>query len=246
MDLSKKEILHKQIMQAICEVIQEEGKPLVLKGGTSLLLGYGLQRFSEDLDFDLTTSLRGKLNVESICKAAVKKLAGKGIKVTLDSFKDLKDTETTHRCRPIFSAGEDVPPFPIKIEISSRSIPDPGEIGTVNGISMYSVREIARLKLLAACEDETRRYRTTARDLHDLAFIAKNWESELPPEIIRQLEEFFADPAYLMERYEDAYTADPLLEGRLFEDLSIIEQWIGNRAQADLGIFEERSPSGND
>jgi predicted nucleotidyltransferase component of viral defense system len=28
------------------------GLPMVLKGGTALLFGYGLPRYSEDLDFD--------------------------------------------------------------------------------------------------------------------------------------------------------------------------------------------------
>jgi predicted nucleotidyltransferase component of viral defense system len=57
-NLTKQQQTHRQIMQAICEIIHDEGKPLVLKGGTALLLGYDLQRFSEDLDFDLTTSLQ--------------------------------------------------------------------------------------------------------------------------------------------------------------------------------------------
>jgi len=62
--------------------LRGEGKPLVLKGGTALLLGYNLERFSENLDFDLTISLQGHLNIESICRNATKKLAGRGIKVS--------------------------------------------------------------------------------------------------------------------------------------------------------------------
>ncbi|AXS85271.1 nucleotidyl transferase AbiEii/AbiGii toxin family protein [Marinobacter sp. Arc7-DN-1] len=226
-------------MQAICEVIHDENKPLVLKGGTALLLGYDLQRFSEDLDFDLTMPLEGHLNVKSICKSALKKLTGQGIRVTLTDFKDLKKTETTHRCRPIFSAGKDVPPISIKIEISSRSALNPECIRSINGISVYSVSEIARLKLLAAQEDESRRYRTAARDLHDLAFIASNWEADLPANIVDQLENFLCDPAYLMERYATAYEDDPILNGRLFEDLSIIENWMDNRGEEDtLSMFK--------
>ena len=57
MKLTKQQGIHQKIMQAICEVIHDENKPLVLKGGTALLLGYDLQRFSEDLDFDLTMPL---------------------------------------------------------------------------------------------------------------------------------------------------------------------------------------------
>ncbi|TVP60585.1 MAG: nucleotidyl transferase AbiEii/AbiGii toxin family protein [Halomonadaceae bacterium] len=221
-------------MLAICEVIHEEGKPLVLKGGTALLLGYQLERFSEDLDFDLTIVLKGHLNIESICRSATKKLAGRGIKLTLDTFNELKKTATTHRCRPMFSVGdENAPPISIKIEISSRSTPDPECIRTISGIKVYAVSEIARLKLLAASEDETRRYRTAARDLHDLAFIASHWDGELAAAVIDQLEAFFSDPAYLMERYADAYEDDGILNGHLFEDLNTIERWMEDRNDDD-------------
>lgn len=233
MELTEHQLIHKKIMQAICEVIQEEDKPLVLKGGTALFLGYNLQRFSEDLDFDLTIPLKGHLNMESICKNALKKLAGQGFKVTLDDFKELKKTETTHRCRPMFSAGEDLPPIPLKIEISSRSTPAPESLRQINGIKVYSISEIARLKLLAAVEDDSRPYRTAARDLHDLAFIADQWEAELPADIVDQIETFFSDVEHLMERYADAYEEDTIICDRLYDDLSIIERWLSDRGQDD-------------
>jgi len=65
-------------------------------------------------------SAQGHLNIENICKNAIKKLAGRGIKVALENFNEPKKTGTTHRCRPMFTAGEGVPPISIKIEISSR------------------------------------------------------------------------------------------------------------------------------
>ena len=40
-------------MKAIALEISENEKPAVLKGGTSLVLTRGLDRFSEDMDFDL-------------------------------------------------------------------------------------------------------------------------------------------------------------------------------------------------
>jgi predicted nucleotidyltransferase component of viral defense system len=42
--------LHVNIMRAIARDFHVI--PMVLKGGTALLLCYGLDRFSEDLDFD--------------------------------------------------------------------------------------------------------------------------------------------------------------------------------------------------
>jgi predicted nucleotidyltransferase component of viral defense system len=45
-----KDETHERLMRAIVESVNDT--PLVLKGGTVLLLAYGLDRFSEDLDFD--------------------------------------------------------------------------------------------------------------------------------------------------------------------------------------------------
>lgn len=220
-------------MQAICETIAEDNKPLVLKGGTALLLCYNLQRFSEDLDFDLTKELHGHINMESVCRAGVAKLTKQGIKISLAQFKEPKKTDTTHRCRAFFSLGEGNPPLPLKIEVSSRFIPNPDSIREVNGINVYSIAELARLKLLAAREVEGNPYRTAARDLHDLAFITDQWEAELTENVIADLEDFFSEPEYLMERYSEAYDEDNLLQGWLFTDLSIIERWNASRKVDD-------------
>lgn len=233
MKLTKQQLIHRQVMQTICEVIQQDDKPLVLKGGTALLLGYNLDRFSEDLDFDLAKELTGHVNIEAICKAAQRKLGQNGVKLTLTDFKVLKKTDTTHKCRALFDSDQDAPPIPLKIEVSSRSLPKAGDIRDAKGIKVYSVHEIARQKLLAAREDQSKPYRTAARDLHDLAFMATQYESELTDDILTELEDFFISPEILMERYAGAYSADLLLDGRLFEDLGKIEHWLEARMSGD-------------
>jgi predicted nucleotidyltransferase component of viral defense system len=62
MELSEREKAHVRIMRAICEVIGAGNKPLVLKGGTALMLCYQIDRFSEDLGFDLSLELKTHLN----------------------------------------------------------------------------------------------------------------------------------------------------------------------------------------
>ena len=57
-------------MKTILEKINQKDLPLYLKGGTSLLLCYDLDRFSEDIDLNSNT----KLNLESIFKESAKKL----------------------------------------------------------------------------------------------------------------------------------------------------------------------------
>lgn len=138
----------------------------------------------------------------------------------------------------MFSAGATLPPLPLKLEVSARSLPHPASVRIVNGIKVYSIAEIARQKLLAAQEDDSRPYRTAARDLHDLAFIADQWTAELPQETLGQLEIFCSNPEHLLERYAEAYDDDPLLQGRLFEDLSRIEHWIKSRTRHTLKLFD--------
>lgn len=48
--LTERDKQHERLMRAVLNNLVET--PLVLKGGTALYLGYGLNRFSEDLDFD--------------------------------------------------------------------------------------------------------------------------------------------------------------------------------------------------
>ena len=63
----------------------------------------------------------------------------------------------------------------------------------INGIKVDRIDEIARLKLLAAQANPDIPYRTAARDLHDLAYIASRYNDDLTDETIRNLDIFFAD-----------------------------------------------------
>ena len=239
MELSEREKTHTRIMRAICEVIQAGNKPLVLKGGTALMLCYQIDRFSEDLDFDLSRELKTHLNLESLCKEGLKKLNMQGEKIELSKFSDLKKTDTTHRARALFTLPGEKMPVSLKLEVSARRLPDPDVIRELGGIKVYSIDEIARLKLLAAQENPEMPYRTAARDLHDLAFIASKYEEDLADKTIRDLEVFFANTEALMVRYADAYTTDSILNGRLYGDLDVIERWNDRREEdRHLRLFQ--------
>ena len=130
-------------------------------------------------------------------------------------------------------------PVSVKLEISARRLPDPGVVQELNGIKVYSIDEIARLKLLAAQVNPEMPYRTAARDLHDLAFVVSEYEDELADETISNLEIFFADTEALMMRYSDAYTVDSILNGRLYGDLDVIEKWNESRGNSsNLSLFQ--------
>ncbi|HDZ37416.1 MAG TPA: nucleotidyl transferase AbiEii/AbiGii toxin family protein [Marinobacter sp.] len=239
MELSERKKAHARIMRAICEVIRVENKPLVLKGGTALMLCYQIDRFSEDLDFDLLRELKTHLNLESICKDGLKKLNKQGEGIELSKFADLKMTDTTHRARALFKLPGEKMPVSVKLEISARQLPDPGVVKELSGIKVYNIDEIARLKLLAAQANPAMPYRTAARDLHDLAFIASEYENDLSDETISDLEVFFMDIEALMMRYADAYKVDSILNGRLYGDLDVIEKWNNSRGgNSNLSLFQ--------
>ena len=123
----------------------------ILKGGTALLMCYGLTRFSEDLDFDAMGTKKGLTNI-------------------LDkygwNYRVAKDTDVAKRYI-IHYGGEK----PLKIEISYRSrvFNESLYYKHSNGIIVYTISELARLKVEAFL------HRDRIRDLQDLVFICKNY-----------------------------------------------------------------------
>src|SRR3990167_1204869 len=86
-NLNPKDEAHERLMRSILKGIGDT--PLVLKGGTALLLAYGLSRFSEDLDFDAPH----KLNLESRIQRSVP------MGITLDEVTAPKDRSPVPRSR---------------------------------------------------------------------------------------------------------------------------------------------------
>lgn len=220
---------HKEIMAEICKVIYDEDTPLCLKGGTSLLLAYGLDRFSEDLDFDITKNIESFLNIEGICKKAVANLNRKGMGVQLLSFSTPKKTDTTHKCKPIFLLNDGVTQIKIKIEVSRRNLPVKEKIIRLKNTKTYSPNDLAKMKLFAANQQDNPHPRFAARDLHDIIFLATQKERHLTNEVIGDMEVFLSDLTALAVAYEDSYNMDPLLAGRLYSDLEKAERWIESR-----------------
>ncbi len=112
-NLSPKDEAHERLMRSILKGVGDT--PLVLKGGTALLLAYGLSRFSEDLDFDAPH----KLNLESRIQRSVP------TGITLDEVTALKDTGTVTRYRAKYHTEHG--PRSLKLEVSYRTpAPDSG------------------------------------------------------------------------------------------------------------------------
>ena len=217
-------------MRAICYRLARDHKPLVLKGGAALMLGYGLKRLSQDLDFDLTADIKTHLNIESVLKATVSDLRRIGMAVHLVGVREPKKTETTHRVQALFRLPGRGQPWQLKIEISSRALPDLNDLlETPDGLVIYTLNHLAEMKLAAAAENETNTHRTAARDLHDLAFIVGAHAGDLSAATISKLQAFFSDLEGLALRYEPAYESDPFLKGRLYQDMAVAERWMNQQ-----------------
>jgi len=107
--LDEREKFHEKLMESILKNLSDT--PLVLKGGSALYLGYGLNRFSEDLDFD---SLK-KLNLLNKIKSSAPP------DIVIDDIHIKKDTDTLSRYIVNYHIqGTDIEDV-LKLEVSYRT-----------------------------------------------------------------------------------------------------------------------------
>ncbi len=189
---------HVDVMSSIAKAVSDT--PLVLKGGTALLLAYGLDRHSEDLDFDSTK----KINLENRIRQAVK------APVKIRSIDTPKNTDTTTRYRVVYdtpiSQGNR-----LKIEVSYRNQElQPSHL--VNGIKVY------QLPVLADQKVEALKGRTQARDVYDVHFILRNYPDLLSDHQQKELARLFRG-SELKERFEQAFEMDTILSAYDLDDI---------------------------
>lgn len=219
---------HIDLMSAVLNEIGREN--LVLKGGTALMFAYGLDRPSEDLDFDAARKPR---DIET----RIRSVAVPGI--TIDTLDKPKDTETVTRfiLRYHLDDGE---PKRLKIEISYRDPVDDVDIKVINGIRFASVSRILHQKLLAAHDGKNPR--TKARDLYDLDFIARKHPKAVTEPLAERLADFASDPAILESRYREAFEQDNLIDAdittislRLCDNAKMLYQPVNKNTQKHIG-----------
>lgn len=203
--------LQKKVMYDILLYINKYDKhTTILKGGTSLMFCYGLDRFSEDIDLDSTNKNLGKI-IKEYCNS---KNYGFNIK---------KDTDTVKRYMVEFIDNEK-----IKIEISYRNKNLSTESHTnINGIDVYTVDRLMGMKINAYNS------RDKIRDLYDIVFLMKNYKEYIPELLIEQLRNSFEYKGleqfdYLIKTQDDLLIdkdklAENLLE--LYDDLGLIDDF---------------------
>jgi predicted nucleotidyltransferase component of viral defense system len=187
--LGREDLRRLEVMQEILKSVSE--KPLIFKGGSALMFFYGLDRFSEDLDFDS----KYEISVKSLM-STFKRIGEIAVK---------KDTKTVKRIY-VKPSGEN---FNIKVEISLRSYtPIDEPISVFNKLKVYSINDLFSQKIKAFIG------RDKARDLYDIGFIVWKYGERLNKNLKTKFFQVFSSPEEiydLIPQQVDLFKADRLL-----------------------------------
>jgi len=150
---------------------------LVFKGGTCLRKVYGLNRFSEDLDFSLMDESISAEQVRTALNDGLGEMEKAGMAAHL---KDWKEQQKTFLCKvsyegPLFT-GQDISRGNIEIEVSKFTIFEVPEWKTVMTeypeTGTYSIQCMRSGEMLAE-KFRTLRQRRKPRDIYDVWFLVK-------------------------------------------------------------------------
>ena len=153
---------HREVIDETLSFLNSKTDGFILKGGTALLTCYGLDRFSEDIDFDGRQRDIIPL-VEALC-------AENGY-----SFRVAKDTETVKRA--MIHYGNESKPLKVEVSFRRANIPD-DETTKINGIAVYNIDPLCMMKVGAYLN------RDKIRDLYHVTFICNNYYDKLSPQTI--------------------------------------------------------------
>lgn len=188
-NLTPEQKIHVDVMLAIAKSVADT--PMVLKGGTALLLIYQLDRFSEDLDFDSSKKMRLESRIQEAVSTYVK----------VKSIDLLKDTDTVSRYRLVYETPCGIQR--LKIETSLRS--NPTESHIIDGIRVYPIQTLIQQKL-NALENRTR-----ARDLYDVSFLARKYPNLFTNSGLVRLQGILKDLDALERRFMPDFEEDSIL-----------------------------------
>lgn len=207
--LNERDKFHEKLMESILKNLSDT--PLVLKGGSALYLGYGLNRFSEDLDFD---SLK-KLNLLNKIKSSAPP------DIAIDDIQIKKDTDTVSRYIVHYHIqGTNIKDF-LKLEVSYRTPVNDEQVVIKDGIRLLSIERIIDNKLKAAYDGES--VRTKTRDLFDLHFLASKYSEHFDLDLAKRLNDFAKEPDKLISRYQEDILTDSQLNKIMDLELVALE-----------------------
>lgn len=187
---------HTEVMTSLCQSFLQNKMPMVLKGGTALKLCYGLNRFSEDLDFDSDKPL----NLETTINQVFTHLGKSRAHLRNPAITRKKDTETVRRYRIVYGDGKN-----LKLETSFRQVPADEELTEINGILTYKINVLIDQKMKALSS------RTAARDLHDVIYLYEHYPSQFGEESKLGLKDLYENQSDFISEYNPAYEEDNIL-----------------------------------
>lgn len=152
--------VHELETRSFLGFLNQQGAGYVLKGGTALMLCYGLDRFSEDIDLDGLPSMRNIIDIV----AQWASINGFGYNVN-------KDTSSVKRVM-VHYGGNLVKPLKIETSYRLRNI-DKNDLTVIYGMLTYNIEALLEYKCEAYSASGS------ARDLYDLCFILIRYGSQI-------------------------------------------------------------------
>jgi len=201
------------------------GAPVALKGGTALMLFYGLDRFSEDLDFDTFKSFDMKPVLQKYKNPYINEITVK------------KHTPTVQRYRVSWIVGDQE--GNVTLEISFRQSPKKNDVQeTTLGVPVLTPFALLKQKFDAL------KSRTTARDLFDIAYLAVAHPDEFSIQDKQKLCQIYDNFNDTYARFEFAFREDTKINDRFLETLVRIEQAVKmfrDKEKSPAELFLEES-----
>lgn len=162
--------LHFEVIQSFLQFLNSITHDYVLKGGTSLMMCYNLDRFSEDIDLDSSNKNAIETIVKNFCTECN------------IQYRTAKNTDTVKRFMVHYGGDK-----PLKIEVSYRNgVIDTNRVMLINNITVYNIQTIFSMKLNAFNR------RDKLRDLYDVCFIYKYYKNYLSNEQLYMLKDSFS------------------------------------------------------
>ncbi|MDR1016677.1 MAG: nucleotidyl transferase AbiEii/AbiGii toxin family protein [Coriobacteriales bacterium] len=196
---------HVSVMRELVAAINADPSRFVLKGGTALMFCYDLDRNSVDIDLD------GEGERYEKSSDALFKIVSTFCEKSSYDYRIGKDTNTVKRA--LINYGD--PSTPLKVELSyrRRDIDFDTDTRTINGILVYSIDELCKMKASAYL------HRDRIRDLYDLTFICAKYFDDLEKasvEVVRNAFEYkgLNEFDYLVRTQDDPLIDNSLLETR--------------------------------
>lgn len=178
------------LMKSLLQYINKMSDRFVLKGGTALMLGYGLDRFSEDIDLDGFDRKIGQF-IEKYC--------------------DLNDLEchciknTSTVIRYMIKYNEKNNPLKVEVSFKEKNL-DENKFEKIDDINIYNINNLLIMK------NNAYNHRDKIRDLYDIVFILNNYKEQINEYVLDVIKDSFTHKGLEQFDYLIQTQSDPLID----------------------------------